>query len=107
MIKKETNYQLREFQGEYIEFNMALQLCICYYEEVYTDFKSSITLTIVWKTVVLHTHTHKISTCPIIKSTNIEFHTDILNPAHKNDIITDIKILKFKDSTNANMPLLT
>lgn len=40
-------------------------------------------------------------TCPIIKSKNIQFHTDILTQALKNDITISTKIpLKFKDSAN-------
>lgn len=38
----DSNYELWEFQGEYIEFNRVLQLSICDYEEVYTDFKNNI-----------------------------------------------------------------
>lgn len=61
-----TNYPLWEFQGMYIEFNRALQLPTCYYEEVYTDFKNSIESHHSIKNINFIKHFAKeIRTCPL------------------------------------------
>lgn len=69
---------------------MALQLCT-FYEEVYTTEYHHTHDRIKNTSFVKH-FAKEIKTSPIIKSKNVQFHTDILNPAHKNDIIIDTKI---------------
>lgn len=71
---------------------MPLQLHIHYYKEVHTDLKNSITSQRSIKNSFVKHFAKETTTCPIIKSINTQFQTNILNPDSRNDIIISTEI---------------
>lgn len=70
---------------------MPLQLHIHYYKEVHTDLKNSITSQHSIKNSFVKRFAKETTTCPIIKSINTQFQTNIFNP-DRNDIIISTEI---------------